>query len=186
MKKILLTTAVVTIGSLFISANAGNLYDKTGKEARKQIRKERQLERKELWLHSASPLTETQFFTDFPDAKNVNWKESDFTEASFLDGTVQKTAYYDMDNELVGVSTHVDISALPEKAQQKINKKYPGYTVKEVVLFDDNEANDTNMYLFSTSFADQDNYFPVLTKGSKEIILKVSMDGAVSFFHKVK
>ena len=186
MKKILLTTAVVMTGSLLIAANAGDVYNKSDKEARKEIRKERRVIRKEIWLHSADPGTQLQFFIDFPNAKDVNWKESYFAEATFTDEGVQKTAYYDIDNELVGTTSHVDFSALPEKAQEKINKKYPGFYAKEVILFDDNETNDRDMTLFATSFADEDNYFPVLTDGTKEVILKVTMDGDVSYFQTIK
>jgi hypothetical protein len=186
MKKILLTTAVVITGNLLISANASNIYRGSDRESRKEIRKERREERRELWLHSSDPATREQFNKDFPDATNVSWKEGKFAEASFLDGAIQKTAYYDIDDALVGTTMRVDFSTIPGQAQQKINKKYPGYSVKEVILFDDNEADDTDMNLFATSFADEDNYFPVLTNGSKKIILKVTMAGDVSFFRNIR
>jgi hypothetical protein len=51
-----------------------------------------------------------------------------------------------------------------------------------VILFDDNEANGTDMVLYSGSFEDEDNYFPVLTNATMEPILKVAMNGDVSFF----
>jgi hypothetical protein len=186
MKKIFLTTAVIAVGSLVISANAGNAYSGTDKGAKRQMRKEHREERREFWLYSADPAAEAQFAADFPAARNVSWSEGNFNEASFLDGTTEKTAYYDADNELVGTTANVAFSAIPEKARQKIDNKYPGYYVKQVVLFDDNEASNTDMYLFSASFADEDNYFPVITNGEKKIILKVSMEGDVSFFQKVK
>lgn len=181
-----MTAAVVTIGSFFIQANAGDTYSKTDKEARKQIRKERKEERKEWWLHTTDPATLLQFYDDFPEAKDISWKEGDFAEATFMDEGIRTTAYYDMDSKLVGTTTHVDFSALPEKAQQRISKKYPGFTIKEVILFDDNEVNETDMNLWSTPVTDEDNYFPVLTDGSKEMILKVTLDGDVSLFKDIK
>lgn len=186
MKKIFLTTAVAVMGGFFISANAGISGNKMDKETRKQIRKEKREVRRELWLHSVNVITETQFYNDFPNAKNVSWTEAAFAEATFYDGNALKTAYYDSDNNLVGTTTDVDLSVLPDKAKQYINKKYPGYTVKRVILFDDNEANATDMYLFDNSFKDEDNYFPLLSKGSKKIILKVTMDGTVLFFQNYK
>ncbi len=42
------------------------------------------------------------------------------------------------------------------------------------------------MYLFDAASEDQDNYFPVLSRGNKEIILKVTMGGDVSFFQNNK
>jgi hypothetical protein len=186
MKKIILATAMVTIGSFFMSANAGNTYSKTDRETRRQIRRERRAEREEWWLHSTDPATLLQFYSDFPGAKDISWKEGAFAEASFLDDGILKTAYYDTDSKLVGTTAHVDFSALPEKAQQKINKKYPGFYTKDVIFFDDNEVNETDMNLWATSFEDEDNYFPVLSDGSKEVILKVTMDGDVSLFHEMK
>lgn len=185
MKKIFLATAAVIAG-FFISANAGITADKTDKEGRKQIRKEKREERRELWLHSVNVITEGQFYTDFPNAKYVSWTEGVFAEATFYDGHTFKTAYYDTDNRLVGTTTDVDLSVLPAKAKQFINKKYPGYAIRKVVLFDDNEANDTDMYLYSNSFKDEDTYLLEMAKGPKVIILKVSMDGDVSFFQEYK
>lgn len=185
MKKIILAAAVVATGSLLMTANANVTTSKTDKETRRQIRKERRMERADFWLHSADPATVQEFYYDFPDAKDVNWKESDFAEATFLDGDVLKTAYYDEDNKLIGTTTHVDFSALPEKAQEKIHKKYPGFYAEEVILFDDNEANETDMNLFATSFQDQDSYFPVLTNGSTRMILQVDTLGDVSFFRQL-
>jgi hypothetical protein len=186
IEKDFLATAVTVIAGFFISANAGTTRHKMDKESRKQIRKEKREERRELWLHSVNVTTETQFYNDFPNTKDVSWTEGAFAEATFYEGDILKTAYYDTDNALVGTTTDVDYSVLPDKAKQYINKKYPGYTVKKVVLFDDNEANDTNMFLFSNSFKDEDTYFPVIAKGSKEIILKVSMSGETSFFQNYK
>jgi len=80
----------------------------------------------------------------------------------------------------------VDASALPQKARDHISKVYPGDTIEKVVFFDDNEANDTDMSLFNQSFEDEDNYFPLLINGSREIILKVSTEGDVSFFGNFK
>jgi len=62
---------------------------------------------------------------------------------------------------------------------------YPGYTIEKVVFFDDSEANDTDMFLFNQSFEDEDNYFPLLAKDSKKIILEVSPEGRVSFFQSL-
>jgi hypothetical protein len=185
MKKIILAAAVVATGSLFMTANANVSTSKVNKETRRQIRKERRIERADSWFHSADPATVQEFWFDFPDAKDVSWKESDFAEATFLDGEVLKTAYYDTDNKLIGTTTHVDFSALPEKAQQKIHKKYPGFYAEEVILFDDNEENESDMNLFATAFQDEDCYFPVLTDGSTKMILQVDMNGDVSFFRQI-
>ena len=126
------------------------------------------------------------FLQDFPNANYVNWTYGEFDEVSFLDNDVIKTAYYDDDNNLIGTTTDVDVIALPEKARDRIATMYPRYTIEKVVFFDDNEVNNTDMFLFGQSFEDEDNYFPLLTNGSKQIILQVTPEAKVSFFTNFK
>jgi len=185
MKKIFLTTAAVVFTALFLSVNAGAAA-KADKESHKQLHKERKEVRKEERLHSVDVATEEQFKYDFPNALNVTWFKGAFAEVSFDDGDVHKTAYYDTNHQMVGTTTIVDYMVLPEKARQYIDQKYNEYTIEKVILFKDNEANDKDMSLFSIPFPDEDNYFPLLSKESKKIILKVSTDGSVSFFRNYK
>ena len=185
MKKIFCATAVLVTG-FFISANAGAIVHKADKDTRRQIRKERKEKRRELWLHSVNAITASQFDIDFPNANNVSWTEGAFAEATFYDGDVLKTAYYDPDNRLVGTTTEVDYSILAGKAKHYIKNKYPRYRVVKTILFDDNELNETDMLLFNKRFNDKDTYFPVLSNGTKKIILQVTKDGNVSFFRDYK
>lgn len=174
MKKLFCLSATLFLGVVLIMANP----PATGKDPDIKKKKENR------W--KPNPATEFQFLKDFPKAEFVNWTYGAFSEASFLDDDVLKTAYYDNDDNLVGTTADMDATALPEKARDHINKMYPGYTIEKVVFFDDNEANDTNMSLYNQSFEDEDNYFPLLVKGSKQIILKVSPEGEVSFFEIFK
>jgi hypothetical protein len=186
MKKLFCLAAALFIGAIFIMANpfvGGNGPDIKKK---RETRKEQEKPKIEVSLDPPSRAIEFQFSQDFPNAKYVTWAHGRFAEASFLDGDVLKVAYYDADNNLVGSTTDMDASALPEKARDHINKMYPGYAIEKVVFFDDNEGNDTDMFLYNTSFEDKDNYFPLLVKGSKKIILKVSLEGEVSFFESLK
>ena len=185
MKNFFCATAALLAG-FFISANAGIIIHKSDKEERRQIRKERKEKRRELWLHSVNAVTASQFDNDFPNAKSISWTQGAFAEATFYDGDILKTAYYDLDNELVGTTTNVDYPMLPAKAKDYMNKKYPGYTVSNVILFDDNESNNTDMFLFGNRLNDGDTYFPVLSDGAKKIILKVTMEGNVSFLQNYK
>jgi len=173
MKKLSCLSAALFIAVVLIMANplTGNAPD---------IKKKKE----NHWEPSRA--IEFEFSKDFPKASSVNWTYGEFVEAAFLDGGVLKTAYYDDDNNLVGTTTDEDATALPEKARDHIIKVYPGYTVEKVVFFDDNEANDNDMFLYNHSFEDEDNYFPLLVKGSSKIILKVSPKGEVSFFENLK
>ena len=142
-------------------------------------------EKKVKNLDWANYQTEQQFELDFPQAKDVKWHQGNFGEAAFNDGPTIKTAYYDRDNKLVGTTTEASYSDLPEKAQEDIQKNFPDYKVSDVILFKDNPDNDTDMFLYSTSFEDEDNYFAEIDNGQKKAILKVDMDGQVSFFQNL-
>jgi hypothetical protein len=180
MKKILFAATGLIMAGMVMAAPS--LPDR---EVRKQQRRERREERKEMAVYEVSEATREQFNTDFPAAVNTTWKQVNFEEALFLDGGVLKTAYYDYDNELVGTTTELPISELPEKAWKKIDKAYPGYEVEKVILYDDNESNDTDMRLFSRPVAGEDNYFALLKGKTKEIILQVSPLGDVSYFSRL-
>jgi hypothetical protein len=174
MKKLFCLCAALSMAAIFAMANPVVTGNDHGVKKKKESR----------WEPNRA--TEFHFSKDFSNAKNVSWSFGKFVEATFLDNGVAKTAYYDESDNLVGTTTDVDVTALPEKARDHINKEYPGYSIEKVVFFDDNEANDTDMSLFNQSFEDEDNYFPLLVKGSKEIILKVSPEGDVSFFGNFK
>ena len=185
MKKLFCLCAALFVAAGLLMADplvAGNGPDIKKK---KENKKEEQKDKIEISLYPPDRLIEFQFSQDFPNAKNVTWTSGELVEATFLDNTVLKTAYYDRDDNLVGTTTDVDASDLPEKARDHISKIYPGYTIEKVVFFDDNEANDTDMFLYNQSFDDEDNYFPLLSNGSKQIILKVSTEGRVSFFEQL-
>ena len=68
----------------------------------------------------------------------------------------------------------------------EIKKKYPGYKVENVIFFDDNEANDTDMMLYGIQFEDADNYFVELSKNNQTLVVQVNPFGEVFFFKQVR
>lgn len=86
----------------------------------------------------------------------------------------------------MGTSEKKTFSVLPSKAQVYILDKYPTYKIGEVVFFNDNEQNDTDMVLYGQSFEDADNYFVGLEKDNKTTVVKVNMSGEVSYFTEFK
>jgi hypothetical protein len=184
MKKLFCLSAALFTAVVLVMANPLVTDNDHGTKKKSENGKKQQEEK--ISLSPPTRAIEFEFSQDFPNAKYVTWAEGKFIEASFLDNDVVKIAYYDDDNHLIGTTADVDASALPEKAKDNIDKIYPGYTIEKVVFFDDNEANDTNMFLFNHSFEDEDNYFPLLVKDSSRIILKVSLKGEVSFFENLK
>lgn len=155
-------------------------------KAKKQERKEiRQLEGREV-----SSLSKNNFASDFRDATNATWTHGKyFDEVTFTSKGATLTAYYDYMSNLVGTTSSKHFADLPAAAQKQINKQWTskGYTVDKVIMFDDNEENDTDMILYNNPFDDADNYFVELHNNSnnRKIILQSDMEGLVSFFKEV-
>jgi hypothetical protein len=184
MKKIILATSVwILASSICIAAGPGSQARKEARRERKELKKEKKAESKT----EVSYFTEMHFSSDFPGAQNVVFgKTKHFDEVTFVYGNQVMRAYYDGSNNLIGTTESMPVSALPAAAQKKIAKKYPGYEIRHVILFNDNEENTTDMILFGNTFEDEDNYFAELTKGNHDIIVKADMRGEVSLFKELK
>lgn len=151
---------------------------------KKHKKEPRQLDRSEV-----SSMAKNNFMADFPGASNAAWTHGKyFDEVSFLQKGIALTAYYDYMSMLVGSTSVKTVNDLPAGAQKQLQKQWlaKGYTVDKVILFDDNEANETNMVLYNNAFDDQDNYFIELHNGTRAIILQSDMEGLLGFFKEVK
>lgn len=196
MKKIFLTAIAlgfVVAGTIRAQSSDLNLTNdqKNLKEERtvigvqeKTIRKEeRAIRRSEV-----SYQTKEQFQSDFPEAVDpVFHRGHTFEEVFYTLNGQSFIAYYDNDSQLVGTTTEKEMNDLPPSAEQKIEKRYlaKGYSVNRVILFDDNEYSDTDMWLYDRPFNDQDIYFVELNKAGETLILQVDMNGDVGFFKKL-
>lgn len=129
--------------------------------------------------------TKQQFANDFLNSPATKWEKSGvYDKATFLRDGETANAYYSADSKLVGTIIDKKISELPVVAQNYITDNYGDYSIESVALYDDNEANHSNIILYSQAFDNWDNYFVKLKKGGKELMLKISMDGKVSLFKK--
>jgi hypothetical protein len=151
----------------------------------KEQKEENRLVRREKTAVTPNYMTNQNFMLDFPNATNVSWKRGEFEEASFTWNGKDRKAFYDYADNLVGTTSAASYSVLPASAQKEIEKYYKGYIPKQVILFDDNEFNDTDMILYGNEFEDEDNYFVEMTNGRKTIVLQVNMEGNVSFFKDI-
>lgn len=155
--------------------------------AKKEIRKEKHEKRvalRKLEGKEVSYQSKEKFASDFGNVGDVQWARSGyFDEATFTDQSGRRTtAFYDNTPQLVGTTSPRKFGDLPESAQKYIKKNYQNYMDAQVLLFDDNEANDTDMLLYNMQFEDEDMYFIEVRKDAKTDVLKVSMDGNVSLF----
>ena len=142
----------------------------------------KKLEGKEI-----NSMAKDNFVKEFGNIPNVKWvRSANFDEATFLQKGKEMKAYFGYDGKFVGTTTHVTFADLPASAQSEIKTRYKDYTIDPVIVFfDDNELNETDMLLYDTQFDDADNYFVLLTKGSKKIILQVNTEGTVFFFKEL-
>ena len=92
---------------------------------------------------------------------------------------------FDYHQNLVGTTETVNFTDLPAKGQQEINKRYADFKIGQVIFFDDNEWNETDMIMYGSQFNDADNYFVELSKGNDKIVVRVDVPGYVYYFTKL-
>jgi len=158
---------------------SGSLMKKEKKEERQELRK--------LKGNEASYQAKQAFYRDFGNIPVSQWERLDnFDEATFIKDGQAMSAFYDYDAQLVGTTADKTFTDLPAAAQKYIDKKYSDYSIGDVLFYDDNELNETDMILYNTQFDDKDSYFVELKKDNKKIVLQVTMDGEVSYFTRLK
>ena len=193
MKKFLIisTTAIALTGLANAQTPAAlqqeiNI-DKQMEHSIKIKRREDSKELKKLSGIDVPTRTMNAFAVDFGQNYTPGWSRLDnFDEATFEKDGHPVSAFYDYHSKLVGTTQNKTFADLPLKAQQHIRAHYRDYTPGDVMLFDDNENNDTDMILYGNQFDDKDSYFVELNNGNKKIVVQVSMDGAVSYFTRLK
>lgn len=189
MKKSFFLSAAALILAAGIHAQTVAVAKDVIKDDKKQesaIRKEKKKERKELRKlkgNTVSEKSQEQFFIDFGRIAGAQWKRTGyFDEVTFTRNGKTMTAFYDDASNLVGTIRASSFARLPAKAQNVINKEYKDYVPGDVVFFDDNEANGTDMLLYGIQFDDVDSYFVSLKKGNKTVVVQVSPNGEVGYF----
>lgn len=190
MKNLLLTGSLVLLTGIAATANTGVVNDNPGihifhKESKGPRKEARELRKEKKDYSIPYYQTDQQFMRDFPDATNVVWDTKDLDKATFILNGKTMRAYYDLDNELIGTVTDASYSDLPASATKFIEKHYGEYTPEQVLYFDDNQFNDTDMTLYGSPFDDEDNYFVEMHGANKTIILQVNMRGDVNFFKDI-
>lgn len=175
MKKLLFLFVAIMIVSAGAEAQpmAFQKSEKTGEK----------IELKKLKGNIVSEASKEQFFNDYGKIPGTQWRRSaNFDEATFKKDGKVITAFYDDASSLVGTTSLSSFNQLPAKAKNIINKKYKSYSKGDVIFFDDNEANDTDMLLFGEQFDDTDSYFISLKKGVKTVVYQIFPDGDVTYF----
>lgn len=182
MKRIIILSAAAIAFSFTVHAQDETALRKEVKATKSEAKKERKALRN-LVGKEVSYQAKQQFIADFGNAPAISADRTDnFDEFTFIKDGISTRAYYDADANLVGtVQTKVSAD-LPAKAQREIGKMYKDYKVVDVIFFDDNNFNETDMRLYNNQFDDEDSYFAELQKNDKKIVVHVNMAGDVEFF----
>lgn len=99
------------------------------------------------------------FKTEFKNAANISWvSKDDFAKATFTVNNVKMEAFYNLQGELIGTSKSINLNELPVNAKRAFAKKYAGYTVKEVIHF---EQSDEAAYFLSAESETESIIFKV-------------------------
>jgi hypothetical protein len=106
---------------------------------------------------SEYPIFLESFFKTFDGVKNVNWSEvNGCVRIAFMRDGKQNYAYYNSDNELIVVSTQMELKELPASLQSALQTKYRDFTV-------------TGVYTFTTG--NKAEYFVSLDNYKKQLVL---------------
>ncbi|MDB5012639.1 MAG: hypothetical protein JWQ25_841 [Daejeonella sp.] len=127
----------------------------------------------------------TYAVTDLSKAENVTLSKSKkFLVKSFKDEGVNKTAFYNLQRELIATTYVANTEVLPKAGLKKLSKSYSDYTIQEVIVYEGNTP-DTDIL---TSFGSENSntmYFVHLTSEKESIILRINPAGSVYFFKKL-
>ena len=159
MKKIFLTIATAALFSVNVFAIDG------GKKTEEPAK--------------VSYSVQRSFSSDFENAKNVSWTVTDNCQkADFTVDGVKKTAFYNKEGEFLGTTQSVGYNAIPQKSQTLIAVSYPGYTPKDVIVYQTNQELNTTI--------DPTSYFVDLKSSDHEVLVRVTDNGKLDFFKQVK
>ena len=179
----LVLTATTAFSQEVISLNEPISF--AGHKVSREQKEENRIVRREKAATTPNYTTDQHFQLDFPNATNVSWKRSGFEEAIFTLDNKEMKAFYDYNHDLIGTTTTVDYNTLPLAARKYIEKHCSDYTPQRVILFSDNEYNESDMVLYGNPFDDADNYFIELSNNNKTIVLQSNLEGLVTFFKDI-
>jgi len=113
------------------------------------------------------------FYKSFPEATEVVYKAVEkFTEVSFTWHKMQLHAFYDGEGNLFATTRHIEIKDLPLYYLLNIKREFAGFTPTEAIEFD---QVDTGM-----------SYYVTVANAQKTYVLKITTDGTISVFKKMK
>lgn len=110
----------------------------------------------------------SKFNNTYKEATNVNWiVTSQYAKASFLLEGQRVEAYYSTEGDFIAESKAIPPQELPKAARKSIEKKYSGFTLKEVIQYATPERTE---------------YYVSMENEKESKILKISADGEIEVY----
>ena len=107
------------------------------------------------------------FKHDFKGVSNVEWNiKSGMNCVSFVKDAVHTEVFYDNDGTMIATCKMAEFSDLPGNARKSFSEKYAGYTITELISYENR---------------DEFFYFMAIKNDQEKLILKVS-NGRISVF----
>lgn len=157
MKKLFITAAIATMFSVTAFADGGKKTTTVTSEK------------------SVTYAALNQFKSDFKDADNIVWTVTpNCQKVSFVDNDISYTAFYSTAGDYLGLTQHVDYSAIAPSVRKTIADSYKGYEVSNVIKYETQGTEEPVVYFVDVKSA------------SSEVILKVTPEQSLVYFQKVK
>lgn len=161
MKKLFLTTSLISV--LTLAAFAFN--------------------KQHILLSNKSSLPYNAYTVADLNAENAKLSKSkNFFIKNFIEEGLNKTAFYNLQKELIATTHKGTIEEMPTPALKKIGNGYKGYIIEEVIVY---EGKVPESDYLSTKDDTEKMYFVHLVSEKESIILRVTTSGTVSFFKKL-
>lgn len=129
-----------------------------------------------------SYFAENNFLSKYQAAKNVKWTVTNqFQKASFSMNGTKMAAFFDVNGDYIATTQYVDYEKLPAVSKSRLKKFYGNYTIEEVVKYDFDGQEDSNLYLLTGKRNYNTIYFASLKNEKDHMVVKITPDGEVSY-----
>ena len=139
-------------------------------------------------ISNIPPATVEKFKTNFPKAKNISWlRINGYVGVGYTINKKKMVNFYDANNNLVGSGKYLPYQSLPARGRRKIVRYYKKYIPEQMMYYANKNPDFNSMSLFRNGMNQNDYYVLLRNKenGTKEIVLRVSPFGVVSYFNDV-
>lgn len=128
---------------------------------------------------NVSYAVQQSFNSDFANATETVWTVTkNCVKADFVADGTKKTAFYNFSGDFLGTTLTIPYSAMPAKTKKIIANDYKGYTAARVIVYQANEALESDI--------EANSYFVDLKSSDHEVLVKITESGNVDFFKQVK